>query len=398
MKILYLVHRLPYPPNKGDKVRSYHLLRHLVQQGHQVLLGSFIDDPEDWQHLPTLRTLCADLHVEGLSPRWSKLMSLTGLMRGEALGLRYYRNPRLQRWVDAQVQSGVDAILVFSSTMAQYALPHNRLPLLVDFVDMDSAKWRDYAPRHAWPLSWLYAREGRELLRFERLVAERTRASYFVTDAECALFRAAAPESSERVQTLCNGVDAEFFDPALDLPNPYGPDELPIVFTGAMDYWPNVDAVQWFVAEMLPQLRQRHARLRFHIVGRAPTAAVQALAGESVHVSGTVPDVRPYLRHAAAVVAPLRLARGIQNKVLEAMAMARPVVAATSCVVAIDAVAGQELAPAERAEDYVAQLLAWLDAPGLAAEVGRAARERVVARYAWGAQLARLDRELEALA
>lgn len=396
MKILYLVHRLPYPPNKGDKVRSYHLLRHLVQQGHQVLLGSFVDDPDDWQHLPALRALCADMHVEGLSPRWAKLKSLSGLLRGEALGLSFYRNPMLQRWVDAQVQSGVDAILVFSSTMAQYALPHGQLPMLVDFVDMDSAKWRDYAPRHGWPLSWLYAREGRELLRFERLVAERARAAYFVTDAECALFRAAAPESSERVQTLCNGVDAEFFDPALDLPNPYQPDELPVVFTGAMDYWPNVDAVQWFVAEMLPQLRQRHARLRFHIVGRAPTAAVQALAGEAVHVSGTVPDVRPYLRHAAAVVAPLRLARGIQNKVLEAMAMARPVVAATSCVAAIDAVAGQDLAPAERADDYVAQLLAWLDAPGLADEVGRAARERVLARYAWGAQLARLDHELEA--
>lgn len=395
MKILFLVHRLPYPPNKGDKVRSYHLLRHLRERGHEVHLGSFVDDPADWEHEARVRALCSGLYLAPLNPRWGKLRSLQGLLHGEALGLSYYRHAGLRDWV-RRTAPGMDAVLVFSSTMAQYALDLN-LPLWVDFVDMDSAKWRDYAPRHAWPLSWLYAREGRELLRFERQVAERARASYFVTDAECALFRAAAPEAAARVATLCNGVDADYFDPAQDFPNPYRPDERAIVFTGAMDYWPNVDAVQWFVAEMLAPLRARFPGLRFHIVGRSPTAAVQALAGEAVNVTGTVADVRPYLRHAAAVVAPLRLARGIQNKVLEAMAMAQPVVAAQPCVSAIDAEAGVELVGAETAQQYVDQLAQWLSQPEQARAVGLAARQRVLGRYAWPAQLARLDQELESV-
>lgn len=396
MKLLFLVHRLPYPPNKGDKVRSYHLLRHLMRE-HQVHLGTFVDDPEDEQYLPIVQGLCASLHVARLDPRWAKLASLRGLLSGEALGLPYYRDAGLRDWVRETVRrEGIEGVLVFSSTMAQYALDLD-LPVWVDFVDMDSAKWRDYAPRHAWPLSWLYAREGRKLLDFERRVAARARASYFVTDAECALFTAAAPEHKARVRTLCNGVDAEFFDPALPSDNPYPSGELPIVFTGAMDYWPNVDAVQWFVAEMLAPLRERHPNLSFTIVGRAPTPAVQALAGEGVRVTGTVPDVRPWLRHAAAVVAPLRLARGIQNKVLEAMAMGQPVVTAETCAGAIDARRGEEFAAAERAEDYVRQLLQWLEQPEAARRVGAAARERVLARYAWGAQLAPLDRDLEAL-
>jgi len=367
----------------------------LRERGHEVRLGSFVDDPSDWEHEARVRGLCSELYLAPLNPRWGKLRSLQGLVRGEALGLSYYRHAGLQEWVRRSAV-GMDAVLVFSSTMAQYALELD-LPLWVDFVDMDSAKWRDYAPRHAWPLSWLYAREGRELLRFERQVAERARASYFVTDAECALFRAAAPEAAARVATLCNGVDADYFDPAQDFPNPYRPEERAIVFTGAMDYWPNVDAVQWFVAEMLAPLRARHPGLRFHIVGRSPTPAVQALAGEAVNVTGTVADVRPYLRHAAAVVAPLRLARGIQNKVLEAMAMAQPVVAAQPCVGAIDAVPGAELVGAETAADYVEQLHTWLSQPEQARSVGLAARQRVLARYAWPAQLARLDKDLESV-
>ncbi len=396
MKILFLVHRLPYPPNKGDKVRSYHLLQHLRERGHEVHLGTFVDDPEDWQHVETVKAWCQSSYFAGLRPSWAKLRSLVGLARGEALGLSYYRHAGLRQWVQRAADE-VDAVLVFSSTMAQYVLDLD-LPLWVDFVDMDSAKWRDYAPRHSWPLSWLYAREGRELLRFERSVARRARASYFVTDAECALFQSAAPEAAERVATLCNGVDATYFDPAGEYPSPFGADEQALVFTGAMDYWPNVDAVQWFVEAMLVPLRERFPRLRFHIVGRSPTPAVQSLAGEAVSVTGTVPDVRPYLRHAAAVVAPLRLARGIQNKVLEAMAMGQAVVAAQTCVAAIDACPRQELAGAETAAEYVEQLSEWLTHPDRARAVGSAARQRVLARYAWAAQLAPLDRDLEALA
>jgi sugar transferase (PEP-CTERM/EpsH1 system associated) len=384
-RILYLVHRLPYPPNKGDKVRSYHLLRHLAER-HEVLLGTFVDDPDDEQHVATVRQWCADVKAVRLHPRRAKVASLTGLLRGEPLTLAYYRNAELTAWARDQ---RADAAVVFSSSMAPYADGFAG-PVLVDFVDVDSAKWTDYAPNHRWPMSWLYRREGRELLAFERAVAARAQQSFFVTDQEVALFTRLAPECAGRVQAVGNGVDTAYFSPDPARPNPYEPGEVPIVFTGAMDYWPNVDAVTWFVADMLPALRARWPGLRLSIVGRSPTAAVQVLAGEAVRVTGTVPDVRPWLQHAAVVVAPLRLARGVQNKVLEAMAMARPVVAAVSCVEAIEGRPGEELEAAASPSDFVQMISTLLVATGPAQAMGCAARTRVVARYGWAARLAPL--------
>jgi polysaccharide biosynthesis protein PslH len=393
VKILYLVHRLPYPPNKGDKVRSYHLLKHLAAR-HEVHLGTFIDDPDDEQHLLRVRALCAGLHAARLNPRIAKLASLRGLLTGEALSLPYYRDAGLQAWVrETATRVGFDAVVVFSGVMAQYV--PNGLRHVVDFVDVDSAKWRDYAPEHPWPLSWLYRREFYKLLAFEQRIAAEADCSFFVTDHEVALFRELSPGRPLRLAALGNGVDAEFFAPDPARGSPFEPGELPLVFTGAMDYWPNVDAVTWFVRDMLPALRERFPSLRFHIVGRSPTPAVQALAGEAVNVTGTVPDVRPYLQHAAAVVAPLRLARGIQNKVLEAMAMARPVVAAGSCVRAIAADAPPGLSAAEEAGAYVEQLGALLRDGSAADAAGQAARQFVLGAYSWDAHLAGLDRHLE---
>lgn len=390
-KILYLVHRMPYPPNKGDKVRSYHLLRHLAAQ-HQLFLGTFVDDPQDMAHVDTLRQWCADVKAVPLNPRSARLASLRGLLGRDALTLHYYRNAEMQRWVDETVvREGLATAVVFSSSMAQYAQGRPGLSMLVDFVDVDSAKWTQYAEQHAWPLSWLYRREGRALLAYERAVARESARAFFVTEQETALFRRLAPECAPRVEPMGNGVDADYFAPDPARASPFAAGEQAIVFTGAMDYWPNVDAVQWFVAEMLPALRARWPRLRFHIVGRSPTPAVRALAGEAVNVTGTVPDVRPYLQHAAAVVAPLRLARGIQNKVLEAMAMAQAVVAARSCAEAIDAQAGVELLPADSASDYVAAVGRLLDAPADARRIGHAGRQRVLRAYSWQAHLGHLD-------
>lgn len=390
--LLYLVHRLPYPPNKGDKVRSYHLLRHLLQR-HRVFLGTFIDDPDDEQHLPTLKALCPDLHIERIVPRTAKLKSLTGLLTGEALTLAYYRSEGMQQWVQAMAsQHSLQASVVFSSAMAQYAQPlAPQVPMLVDFVDVDSAKWTQYAPAHRWPLSMLYRREGQRLLAYEREVAAQARRSYFVTPNETALFVSQAPECRDKVQSLSNGVDADFFAPDPQRPSPFAPDEQAVVFTGAMDYWPNIDGVSWFVAEMLPRLRAHWPRARFYIVGRSPTAQVQALAGEHVVVTGTVPDVRPYLQHAAAVVAPLRVARGIQNKILEAMAMQQAVITVNSCADAIGATPEQGLLRAETPDGFVQALQPLLDIPGHAAEVGLCARAYVERGFSWQAHLSGID-------
>ncbi|HTJ96462.1 MAG TPA: TIGR03087 family PEP-CTERM/XrtA system glycosyltransferase, partial [Rhodocyclaceae bacterium] len=293
--LLYLVHRLPYPPNKGDKVRSYHLLKHLAKN-HRVFLGTFIDDPEDEQYIEQVRSYCADVHIERITPKTAKLKSLSGLLSGEALSLPYYRNQAMHAWVKQTLATqSIDAAIVFSSVMAQYVPDMQQLPTLVDFVDADSAKWTQYASTHAWPMSSVYKREGQCLLAYERQVAAKARRSFFVTEAEAALFTSQAPECVADVEAMCNGVDAEFFAPDHVLTSPYRDDELPIVFTGAMDYWPNVDAVSWFAAEMMPALQKNWPKLRLYIVGRSPTPAVTALANDAIVVTGTVADVRPYL-------------------------------------------------------------------------------------------------------
>jgi len=389
--ILYLVHRLPYPPNKGDKVRSYHLLKHLAAQ-HRVFLGTFVDDPDDMQHIETVRSFCSDLHVARLDPKFAKIRSLNALLANDPLTLRYYRDVGLQDWVDRICrQQKIDAVVVFSSAMAQYVESMPRLPVLIDFVDVDSAKWTQYAPNHRWPMSWLYRREGKRLLAYEREIAARSARSFFVTEAEVALFNRLAPECAVRVEPLCNGVDADYFTPDDNRASPYTADEIPVVFTGAMDYLPNIDAVRWFAAEVLPTLRQHQPRLHFYIVGRSPTPEVLALADANITVTGTIPDVRPYLQHAAVVVAPLRIARGIQNKILEAMAMARSVVASTECAAAVDAVIGQELLTATTPADFIAEIEMLLHDTGRCVSIGTAARQRVLSRYSWEAHLSGLD-------
>jgi sugar transferase (PEP-CTERM/EpsH1 system associated) len=402
-KLLYLVHRLPYPPNKGDKLRSYHLLKHLVKQ-HQVFLGTFVDDPADEAHVETVRAICPDLHVARLHPGIAKVRSLAALATGQALSLRYYQDARLKAWVQQTLRdNAIDATIIFSGVMAQYVEhlpPAMAPPMLVDFVDVDSAKWSQYVPNHRWPLSWLYRREGERLLAYERAVAARAKKSFFVTDKEVELFLSQAPECSASVQAMSNGVDADFFapDPARASPfadKPGAPAQIPLVFTGAMDYWPNIDAVTWFAQDMLPALRKEWPTLCFYIVGRSPPPAVLALAGDAVVVTGTVDDVRPYLQHAAVVVAPLRVARGIQNKILEAMAMGRPVVAARSCVEAIDARNGEELVSAAEPADFVREIGAMLGSPLRAAAVGQAGRTRVLNSYSWDAHLSKIDSHLK---
>jgi sugar transferase (PEP-CTERM/EpsH1 system associated) len=390
--LLYLVHRLPYPPNKGDKVRSYHLLRHL-QRRHRVFLGTFLDDPQDEAHLPQLRQWCPDLHVERLQPGWRKFASLSGLLRGEALSLAYYRHHGMQDWVkQTAARYPLDASIVFSSTMAPYAWPLlATTPMLLDLVDVDSQKWVQYAEARRGPMAWLYRREGRTLLAHERDCVLQAARAFLVTDKEVALFDTLAPETRGRVEACGNGVDADHYRPDPRCANPFGPDEQAIVFTGAMDYWPNVDAVVWFARSVMPLLADRFPRARFFIVGRNPTTEVRALAGERVRVTGSVDDVRPYLQHAAAVVAPLRVARGIQNKILEAMAMGQPVITVPACAQAVGALPSQGLRSACEPEHMVGELARWLDDPALRADEGRQARQFVEAGYAWEARLSAFD-------
>lgn len=393
--VLYLVHRLPYPPNKGDKVRSFHLLQHIARN-HKIFLGTFVDDPADFEFVAKVKSLCCDVKILPLNTRVAKVKSLVGLLTGEPLTLPYYRNVALQAWVDQVIENhAIDTAIIFSSAMAQYVLAGDepKVPnILVDFVDVDSAKWQQYAGRHRWPFSSIYRREGQKLLAFERLAAKNAKRSFFVTPKEVELFCTLAPEIAEKVESVGNGVNADFFSPVIGRACPYSNDEIPIVFTGAMDYWPNIDAVTWFVREILPLLKSKHSKLKFYIVGRSPTEAVQGLASEAVSVTGTVVDVRPYLQFAAIAVAPLRLARGIQNKVLEAMAMEIPVVASQECASPISAIDGEDFLVADTVEDYVRHIDRLLNDRKFASYIGKSGRSRILDDYTWDAHLSVIDR------
>lgn len=400
--ILFLGHRIPYPPNKGDKIRSWNFLAHMAAH-HRVHLGCFIDDPADWDHVDVLLDVCQETNFVRLPRSPVRPGNAGALLNGMPITIRHFRRAAMLRWVaDICARRPIGTVFVFSSAMAQYLGEHTAAAgmAVVDFVDVDSDKWRQYAERQSGPGSWIYRRESRALLAFERATAERTASSVFVSDNEASLFRSLAPETAGKVTAIPNGVDTAFFDPALAFDRPFAAGERVLVFTGAMDYWANVDAVTWFAESVLPAVRRTLPDASFWIVGANPDPAVRKLADRpGVVVTGRVPDTRPYLAHAAVVVAPLRIARGTQNKVLEAMAMARPVVTTPAAAAGAQAcVAGEDLVVAETVE-------AWSDAIGslladgaAAAALGRQARRRVLASYGWQASFDRLDLVLAAAA
>ena len=392
--LLYLVHRIPYPPNKGDKIRAWHIFDFL-RQHYRVHLGCFVDEPTDFQHVAPLRAQCASSHFEPLRPMAARLSSLRGLWSGEALSLPYYRSSRMAKWVEETLsRHPISSALAFSTPMAQY-LPA-KLHRVLDMVDVDSQKWRAYSDTQAWPLSAFYRREAGSLLRYERAMAQRFDHVTLVSPAEMALFRRLAPESHDKVSSFSNGTDAEYFSPQDALPNPFPPGQIAIVFTGAMDYWPNIDAVLWFSHEVLPPLLRAFPKLQFHIVGARPDKRVLALQqSPAVQVSGTVPDIRPYLQHAHVAVAPLRIARGIQNKVLEAMAMQKAAVVTPQALEGISARPGQDLLLARNAAEFTRHIGQLLNSPELARTVGISARARILSDYRWQENLRHILRLLQ---
>lgn len=393
-RLLFLSQRIPYPPNKGEKIRHFQILRHLCRS-FDVHLGTLIDDPADWAHVETVRAMCADSYFAPFVGKWRRLAGLRGLLSGEPLSVTFFRDAKLQRWVDktlAQVRP--DVVFVCSSNMAPYVLDH---PLrgearMVDLADVDSEKWRLYSRDAKGPMRWVYRREARLTLELERRIGRDADASTFVSEVEAALFRRLVPDAADRVHAVSNGVDFQFFDPAHPYAAPYDLSRPTFVFTGTMNYRPNIDAAVWFTREILPIIRRALPQAQFYIVGSAPSRSVLKLAEvEGVHVTGRVADVRPFVAHATACVAPLRIARGIQNKVLEAMAMARPTIVTPDALEGIEAEPEREVFLAADAAEFAAAAIRAARYPDEARRIGAAARHKVERRYSWMAQLAAYD-------
>ena len=380
--VLFLCHRLPWPPDKGDKIRSYRVFRRLAER-YRVYLGTFVDDPADWRHLPAVKALCAGVCVRPLQPwraRWRALASLT---RGDALTVGIYRDRAMRCWVERLLADRkIDLAVCYSSGVAPFVLRHGELRRVMDFVDVDSDKWRQYAQAHGGLTRLVYRREARRLARFERAIATQFDASVFVSEAEAAFFRRQLPEAAGKVHGIPNGVDAGYWDPQRSCSSPYPTGVRGVAFVGAMDYRANVHAAEWFAREVWPRVIAQRPDARFYIVGNKPTAAVQALGQlTGIRVTGRVEDVRPYVAHAHAVAAPLRIARGIQNKVLEALAMEKVVLATPEAWEGLEDFAGRQGCISDSPEVMAAEALRWLDFPRPARVP--AARARVLSSHDW---------------
>lgn len=388
--LLFISHRIPYPLNKGEKIRGHNLISHLSKT-YRVHLGCLIDDPSDWAGVEVLRRLCADIGAFGIDRRVQKFKALAQIRPGQPLMLNYYHHRGLRRWVDRKLsETSMDVILIYSTAMAPYVLDIDHPLKLLDMQDIDSEKWDLYARKSRWPMRAIWAREARNLLAYERIAASRSQATFLVTQPEVQRFAELAPESAHKVDAIEMGVDLDSFAPNLDLPRPYSSPGPHIVFTGNMDYWPNADAATWFAHEVLPGLQQQRPGICFHVVGNRPGPDILALAKRpGINVTGRVPDVRPYVAHADVSVSTLRMARGVQNKVLEAMALGKPVVSSPQAFEGIKAVAGRDLLVADGAQETTAAVLSILN--GEHPHLGVAARAAMERSYSWENSFRKLD-------
>ncbi len=329
MNILFLAHRLPYPPDKGDKIRSFNILKYLSRK-HDVTLSCLVDSKHDLKYIGDLEQYCETVDWVSIHPWFRRLFSLKALFARKTLSVAYFYSRSLQRKIDQRLrETPFDLIFAYSSQMAEYVKSVPNIKRVIDLVDVDSRKWQQYATyQNSLFYKWIYALESRRLAAYEAWVARTFDCSILVSDAEANTFRRQICDNG-KIAAIHNGVDCDFFSPGhTHISNGRKPHRPVILFTGAMDYYPNIDAVQWFLHEIFPLIKRSVAQVQFYIVGRNPGQDIKKLhTGDDVVVTGYVKDIREYFDKADVFVASFRIACGIQNKILEALAMRLPVVA-----------------------------------------------------------------------
>lgn len=386
MKLLFLSQRVPFPPNRGDKICTWQLVDRF-RRNYEVTVIAFSHDEEDRKAAQELRGMGVHTIDIPLNLRMAKIKSLPLLLTKTPLTLGVFGSKQLQAEVDKRIAE-TDFAYAFSSSMGAFLLPHN-VPWIMHFAELDSDKWRQYIKRTRWPMSWVYKREWKRLLEFEKEIAANTVTNVFCTPLEEEIFQDQIPGHPSTV--IRNGVDLEFFSPVRNAPEPGH-----LVFTGVMDYLPNIDGCRWFVEEILPIVRQSVPETTFSIVGSRPTPEVEKLAEhDGVTVTGFVDDTRDWLCRANIAIAPLRIARGIQNKVLEALAMGLPVVGTTSATQGVEGTPEQDYLVRDDADAFAQAVVNLLNDAQLADTLAKTGRQMVEERYAWGATLAALDGMIE---
>jgi sugar transferase (PEP-CTERM/EpsH1 system associated) len=387
MRILFLCHRVPYPPDKGEKIRAFHMIRALARR-HRVHVLTLADGP--LPDLAPLEALCEKVEVFPMSRPAAYIRAALGSLRPRPLTLSFFHSAEMAaRMRELARSERFDVMVVYCSGIASYAALMPDVPAVLDMVDVDSEKWAQYARFAPLALRPVYALEARRLRRYETSLGERFQRIFLATGNETRLYKAFAPKA--RVETVLSGVDFDFFHP-MDLPKSPHPS---LVFTGQMDYFANVDGVVQFSREVFPRLRQRFPDLELLVVGRAPVAAVRDLAEmPGIVVTGAVGDVRPFLARSWAFVAPLRIAQGVQNKVLEAMASNVPVVCSERVLGGLSDGgfrSGRDVLAASSNEEMERAVTSMIEDSSLRERLAGAARQRLLATYRWTQNMERLE-------
>ncbi len=390
-RLLYMTHRTPCPPDKGDRIRCHHLLRWLSER-FEVDLASLSDEPVRDEDRRTLRGLARRVHLEPIGGWKRRLAMVRALLTGRPITEGAFDASGLTRVLrDWAETTEYDRVLVSAPALIAHRDRVPRLaetPLIVDMMDVDSQKWFEYADQSILPLRWLYLLEGTRVRRLERELPRRAEAVLLISEQERTLYREFAAPGPVRV--VSNGVDLEYFQPQVASIDPT------CAFLGALDYFPNIEGITWFVRNVWPSVRQRRADARLLLIGRRPTPTVQALAREpGVELVGQVPDVRPPLARASVSIVPLTIGRGVQNKVLESLALGKATITSTAALTGLEAEAGRDLVVATTPESWRDQLLELWENPKRREALGRAGRRYVEARHAWSAQLGPLAEILD---
>jgi sugar transferase (PEP-CTERM/EpsH1 system associated) len=395
MKILFICHRIPYPPDKGDKIRSYNILRYLTQE-HDVYLAFMVDQREDLQSLGVLSSMVGGLCYDTVHPS-GKLLGSVAFLQSKPISVHFFYSRKIQKWIDDLLDDpGIDAVLCFSSPTAEYLFRSRhygsklrQLPRVIDLVDVDSYKWEQYAECSRGVMRVVYNLEAKYLRKYEERIAGGFDHILLTTASEQALFTKRVPATNTHV--VVNGVDFEYFSSRFQ---PKVAQNGPVLtFVGAMDYYPNADGVRWFVQNVFPRIKRIYPNTTFYIVGGRPSPAVRRLAQNcpGVEVTGYVEDIRSYLAGADVCVVPLHIARGIQNKVLEAMAMGKALVCTPQALDGICARPGEDVMTATDAEAFAEAVIRLLDDRNRIRGMGARARAFIEGHFSWKTNLALLD-------
>tara|TARA_R110000868_G_scaffold40342_26_gene139300 strand:+ start:674 stop:1888 length:1215 start_codon:yes stop_codon:yes gene_type:complete len=357
MNILIISQRVPYPPNKGEKIRTFHQLRFLVERGHQIILASPYEDESEQEYFDELANLyCSKVINSNLKSKPIRMLS--SILKNEALSVSNFYTPKLQAKIDHELSTqNIDVIFCCASSVAEYVfqskvfanLPHTP-KLIMDFMDVDSDKWAQYEKSHSWPMSWVYARESNLITKFEARIVKKFDHCLLITQTEVDLFER-IHGSAPNLMAIENGLDTQAFYPPA---KPRITDTPHFLFTGVMDYAPNIDAVMWFMDHVWHDIKKQWPQAKFCIAGMDPSDKIKKLAEQDgIEITGFVEDIKPYFDKANIFVAPFRIARGVQNKILQAFACGLPVIATSMGAEGIRCQAKQDILLADTPDQYI---------------------------------------------